>query len=638
MAASRRKITMVVGLIGTAAIVLASCSSSSNKAGGGGNGGGGGLNGGGQYGTLPGPHGTPTQGGTLTIAETPGSGPTYIMPIEPEADFSVYTADQFDDYMWRPLWWAPKGYTPEIDYSQSIASGAPTFTDDNKVATINLKSTWKWSDGTPVTSTDVAFYIDEAKAAVIESADNDGAFTPGEFPQDVTSVTTPSPTKIVITLSQAFNQNYQFYNQLLTIIPMPAHAWAKTSANGPIVAFTNPANAKAIYNYLNAASNSLSTYGSNPLWQTVDGPYKIQSFDPSTDGNTMVVNSNYSGPVKPHITEIDNVAFTSYAAEFNELLTGNIDVGPVDFSDFPQVAKLESDGYSVWGYPDFGFNYVPYNFLDKTGDFNHIIAQLYIRQALAHLQDESAVIDSKGIFDGAAGLAYGPAPAVPASPFAPSNALSNPYPFSISTASQLLSSHGWNVVPGGTTTCKDAGTASNECGAGIPAGTPLTWNLIYATQPTNLGTQCEAWASNAKQVGITMTLSSKTFNYITENLADSADSNTDNQWAMQDYGGDTMDLYPTTDTIFNTTGSFNEGGYSDPKADSLINASVYSSNSSAVQNELSYITQQQPALFQPNPDEVTAFKTSIGGPQASFADSSQYQFSPEYWYFTKGSS
>jgi peptide/nickel transport system substrate-binding protein len=627
-----RRFATLAGLLGAVALVLASCSSKSasgpptnSQA----------NTGGGQFGTLPGPHGTPTEGGTLTIAESPGGGPTYIMPITPEADFSVYTVTQFDNYMWRPLWWSPLGYAPAIDYSQSIASGPPTFTDDNKIATINLKSNWKWSDGTPVTSTDVAFAIDVSKAAVELSPDNDGSFTPGEFPQDVVSVQTPSPTTVIVTMSQAFNQNFQFLDQLAVITPMPAHAWSKTSANGPIVDFTNPANAKAIYNYLNAASSSLSTYGSNPLWQVVDGPYKIQSFDPSTDGNTMVVNPNYSGPVKPHITTIDNVAFTSYAAEFNELLTGNIDVGPVDFSDFPQIAKLKSLGYTVWGYPDFGFSYIPYNFLDKTGDFEKIISQLYIRQALAHLQDEEGVINSKGIFDGAAGLAYGPVPAVPVSPFAPSNALSNPYPYSVSTASNLLSSHGWDVKPGGVTTCTRAGSASNECGAGIPAGTPLTWNLIYASQPSYIGTQCEAFASTAKEVGITITLSSKTFNYITENLADSANPDNDNDWAMQDYGGDTELLYPTTETVFNTTGSFNEGGYSSSEANALINDSVYSTNPSAVQNEISYITAQQPALFQPNPDLVTAFKNTLAGPSSSFADSSQYQFSPEYWYFTK---
>jgi peptide/nickel transport system substrate-binding protein len=627
---NRRRVATAVGSMAAATVLLAACSSSS-----GGSPSPTASQSNGQFGALPSSSGTPIEGGTVTIAETPGSGPTYIMPITPDADFSVYTATQFDNYMWRPLWWAPSGDTPAIDYSQSIASGPPKFSDDNKVATITLKSTWKWSDGQPVTSTDVEFFIDITKAAVEISPDNFGAFTPGEFPQDVTSVTTPNSTTVVVTMNQSFNQNYQFLNQLATITPMPAHAWSKTSANGPIVDFTNPANAKAIYNFLNTASSSLATYGSNPLWQIVDGPYKIQSFDPSTDGNTLLVNKNYSGPVKPHITEIDNVAFTSYQAEFDEFLTGNLDVGPVDFSDFPQIAHLKSLGYSVWGYPDFGFNYIPYNFLDKTGDFDKIISQLYIRQALAHLQDEQAVISSKGIFDGAAGQAYGPVPAVPKSPFAPTNALSNPYPFSISTASQLLTSHGWDVKPGGTTTCTRPGSGSNECGAGIPSGTPLTWNLVYASQPTFIGSQCEAFASNAKQVGITINLSSKTFNYITENIQDPTNPNEDNTWAMQDYGGDTDDLYPTTDTIFNTNGSFNSGGYSSATANALINDSVNSSNPAAVQNELSYITAQQPALFQPNPDQVTAFKNTLAGPQNSFSDSSQYQFSPEYWYFVK---
>jgi hypothetical protein len=29
-----------------------------------------------------------------------------------------------------------------------------------------------------------------------------------------------------------------------------------------------------------------------------------------------------------------------------------------------------------------------------------------------------------------------------------------------------------------------------------------------------------------------------------------------------------------------------------------------------------------------------AFKDTLHGPPASFADASQYQYSPEYWYFT----
>ena len=81
-------------------------------------------------------------------------------------------------------------------------------------------------------------------------------------------------------------------------------------------------------------------------------------------------------------------------------------------NDVPQMSAVKAAGYNhVFGYPDWGFAYANYNFADKTGDFNNIINQLYIRQALAHLEDEAGYI--KAFFHGAGGLAYGPVPSVP---------------------------------------------------------------------------------------------------------------------------------------------------------------------------------------------------------------------------------
>jgi peptide/nickel transport system substrate-binding protein len=589
----------------------------------------------GSYGTLPAAHGTPTKGGTVSIAEDPGAGPTYIVPITPASNLSVYDTAQFQFYMWRPLWWSPKGAEPTIDYADSISPQAPTYSNDNKTVTVTLRSNWKWSDGTPVTSTDVAFYIDLLKAAVAISPANDGDYTPGLFPDNLVSMSTPTPTTLVLNLSTTYNQNFIFLDQLAALTPLPAQAWAKTSADGPIVDFTNPANAKAIYTFLNAQSNTLSTYGTNPLWQTVDGPFKITSFDPSTDANTMVANHAYSGPSKPKIAGIDNVSFTSTSAEFNQLLTGKLTVGGVDYSDLPQVSKLEKEGYNVWGYPDLGFNYITYNFKDKTGDFDKIISQLYVRQALAHLQDEPGIIASKGGYDGAAGLAYTAVPAVPPTPFTPANATVNPYPYSVSDAAKILSAHGWKVKAGSTTTCEKAGTGAGECGAGIPKGTPLTFNIVYAADPPVTGTQVEQFASAGKEVGVTMKLQTKTFNYITGNLSDPSNPNNDNAWAMESYGGFTDDIYPTTNEIFNTTGSFNGGGFSNPTIDADINASAYSLNPNAVKKELSDLARLQPSLFQPEPDLIYAWKKNLSGPPASFAALSQYQPDPEYWYFTK---
>ena len=77
---------------------------------------------------------------------------------------------------------------------------------------------------------------------------------------------------------------------------MPAHAWAKASASGPVLDFTNPANAKKIYDFLAEQSGSTSTYATNPLWQVVDGPYQLTAFNNTTGGYTMAPNPNYGGP------------------------------------------------------------------------------------------------------------------------------------------------------------------------------------------------------------------------------------------------------------------------------------------------------------------------------------------------------
>src|SRR6516162_10272549 len=44
----------------------------------------------GLYGSLP-PVGSPSKGGTITIGQLTGSTPTFIFPVTPAADGSVYT-------------------------------------------------------------------------------------------------------------------------------------------------------------------------------------------------------------------------------------------------------------------------------------------------------------------------------------------------------------------------------------------------------------------------------------------------------------------------------------------------------------------------------------------------------------------
>jgi peptide/nickel transport system substrate-binding protein len=621
----------VVALAAVAATAVAACGSSSSGASKGGNGAAG-ISIAGAFGTVPTQTGT-AHAGTFKVAQAPGTAPTWIFPVTPGANSSVYTAYSFQYEMWRTLNWFPNGAQQKEDPAMSLA-GDPTWSNGDKTVSITLK-TWKWSDGQPITAKDAEFYIDMLKAAVKESPANWGNYTPKTgIPDQIVSMTTPSPQTLVLNLNAAVNPTWFFENSLASVVPLPTHAWAKASANGPVLDPNVPANATKIYNFLAKESKSVTTYASNPLWQVVDGPYKLTSFNNTTGAYTMVPNAAYSGPHASPQSKLEAVPFTSDTAEWNAVKSGAVDQGYVPFEDIPQVNSIKST-YNVFGYPGFGFNYVTFNFLDKTGDFNNIIKQLYVRQAFAHLEDEAGYI--KAFFHGAGGQGYGPVPAIPPSPYTPANALTAPYPFSVASAVSILKAHGWTVNPGGTDVCTSAGSGATQCGAGIPAGTKLAFNLIYNTSPARIGQQITDLVSQAKKAGFNITLKADNFNHTIATYYDGASPKTINDWAMEDFGGFSIATYPTMNGIFNSTGSFNIGEYKDPKADALIKASTTSDNPAAVKAEAAYLTQQVPSLFQPNNDNIEVWKKSMSGPPESFESLTQYQLNPEFWYFTSSS-
>jgi len=627
MTRSRRPRTLVVCVAAAAtaaAMGLAACSTS--------NSGGSITSSSGVFGTVPGASGTPAAG-TITWAEPPGSAPTWILPIEPSADFTVYSADDFSYESWRPLYWTQNGTSPEIDQSLSLAY-MPTYSNGDKTVTVRMKTNYKWNDGQPVTAQDSLFYIDELRAAIKESASNWGEYSPGVgLPDQVVSASAPNATTLVVKLNKSVNPTWFTENELALIQPMPVQSWAKASASGPVLNFSSTANAKAIYDFLAKASGSTGTYATNPLWQVVDGPYRLTVFNNTTGAYTMVPNPSYDGPHSKIVPTLQAVPYTSDTAEFNAVLSKGVDLGYIPQTDVPQINRVKAAGYHVFGYPDWGFDYVNYNFADKTGDFNNIINQLYIRQALAHLEDEVGYV--KAFFHGAGGLDYGPVPAVPTSPYSPANAVKNPYPFSITTAANLLKSHGWKVVPGGVSTCAKPGTGSGECGSGIPAGTKLTFNVLYVNDPAITGEMLTDWASDAKKVGIAVDLQAGTFNHVVDVADDPGSPKTINQWAMSDYGGFTDEPYPTTFGIFNTSGSDNGGFYNSAEANKLINASVSGGNPAAVKSEASYLTEQQPSLFQPNADFIIVWKDDVSGQPAAIQAMTQYYLNTELMYLTK---
>jgi peptide/nickel transport system substrate-binding protein len=581
---------------------------------------------------IPAPSGTKVPGGTVSFGMASGATPTWILPITPSANGSVYTTYLFQYFMWRPLWWTPVSNKLDVNYALSLAP-KPVFSNGNKTVTIKMKTNYHWSDGQPVTANDVIFNIDIMKAAVAINPANVGQFSPGFFPANVKSATATGKYTVVLQLTKAYNPSYFYLDQLVSlVIPMPSHAWAIAKPGGPKLDYTQPANAKKIYNFLAAQSGKLSTYDSNPLWQVVDGPFKLSQFSPSTDANTMVPNTNYSGPDKPVISKFQEVAFTSDAAEFTALRSGQLTVGFIPSDSLPQVPSLKSKGFNVFGEAGFGWYYLPFNFANTAGGWNKLIGQLYVRQALQHLVDSKGIID--GIYHGYGAPAFGPVPSEPASPYTPPNGKKATYPFSVATAKSVLAAHGWKIV-NGVQTCESPGSGSNQCGAGVAKGTKLSFTVAYATgNPATLNI-VTAYASDAKAAGIQVKLTGKSFNFIIANYDNPAAKSNINKWQAVDFGGFTQSYYPTTNTVFNTDGSYNLGSYSSAKADSLINKSVFGSDPNAVTQEASFLGTDLPGLWQPDTDHVYAWSKKLMGPQASFWELPQFEANPEQWYFVK---
>src|SRR5215475_705409 len=138
----RRRMTMGVGAGAVAlALVAAGCSSSSTNGSG----------------------GTKQKGGTAVFAEPPSTVPNYIFPFTSSAYISVINSGYFTNLLYRPLYWFGNNGQPTLNTKLSLAN-PPSWSGNT--ATITLKH-YMWSNGSPVTTADVMFWINMLKDAKV---------------------------------------------------------------------------------------------------------------------------------------------------------------------------------------------------------------------------------------------------------------------------------------------------------------------------------------------------------------------------------------------------------------------------------------------------------------------------------------
>ncbi len=572
---------------------------------------------------------TPVKGGTAVWAEPPASLPTYIFPYVDSANISNINLFDLQYLMYRPLYWFGQNGQPVVDPSISLAN-LPTVS--GKTVTITLKH-YMWSNGTPVTATDVMFWLNMELALPADY----GAYT--GFPANMTNIHVVSPTELQMTMTKSYSPTWVLYNDLSQVVPMPA-AWDRT-ASGPSSCATTVSDCAAVYSYLNKQAEDVTGYATSPIWGIVDGPWRLSSFN--ADGHiTFVPNKSYSGPIKPKLDAFQEVPFTTDSAEYDVLRAPNsstkIDFGYLPNPDAPAkpsnaaVGTNPVPGYTLAPLYPWGIDYYALNYQSSNGDHGAIFKQLYFRQALAYLLNQAAII--AGPLRGYGAPTVGPVAATPATKFLSAKGRQgDPFPYNPGKAKTLLSSHGWTVVPNGTDTCTDPA----KCGPGITAGSTLSFSYQYLTGTAWVQQAMTELQSNAAAVGIKLSLVPKPLGEILSVAGGNcvvvkAPCN----WDMANWGfgwSFSPDYLPTGDQLFLCGAVANSGGYCNATNDAMINQTLTNDNLSLFYNWQDYLAPQLPVEYQPQ--AAYTLSEVANNLRGVLPQSPTLSINPEDWYFVK---
>jgi peptide/nickel transport system substrate-binding protein len=568
--------------------------------------------------------------GTLTFAEGATANPNWIFPFESCQYCSVDNINQFQDEMFRPMYWFGLGGSVSLVPSLSLAYN-PVYSNHDKTVTMKLKG-WKFADGQTVNAQSVMFFLNMYKALPKDF----WGYNPGYgIPDQVASITGKDMT-VTINFKTTVNPLWITNNYLNQITPFTDN-WDRSSATQKSDCATGLWGAKstdtactAVYNYLNNLSSKTTSY-TDKLWQSGDdGPWRLTSFD-NLGNLTFQPNNKYSGPVKAKVAYVKEIAYTTTQAEENDLQAGKLDIGFVDpgvlTSPAPSPGKVGpnwgnlASKYNLSTGTIWGFNYAPFNFNAKDPKVA-AVNQLYIRQALQESTDQTGVI--KNVDKGYGFPSYTALPAVVPAKF--SAPIANPYPFNLTSAKNLLSSHGWKIE-NGVQTCVDPGTGATQCGAGITQGYTLSFTFVYASGTPSLTQEITAEVADWAQIGIKVGTSTESFNSVV------ADCSSGAGFQLCMWGGGwtfSPNYFPTGETLFAVGGGFNPGDYANKTMTSLIKGTDF--GHSNLTQYATFAAQNLPVLYEPESaptvETIKTLHSSIG-----WTGSPLLNFMPEYYSF-----
>ncbi len=528
------------------------------------------------------PAATPSTPSVLTIAMGAATNLNWWPPIVSSTDCGTLTGGGISGPdMYMPLLWFSR--TDQIEYSRSIASGIAVSHHD-KQYTITMNPKWHWSNGHPITATDVAYDWTLIQGASASTSPFPYCFAgSGGVPALFKSVVAAGPHTVVVTLNQSVNPVWFEHNGLSQLIPVPKSTWAKHSSITKELSFI-----KAIANQPN-----------NPIYHVVDGPYRIQKA--VTNGYyTFVANPHYSGAHPAKIKTVTYLYETSTSAEFAQMRTHKVDLGYLPLSLYGSRGQLT--GYNLISRTMFAFFYLPLNFRSNAYGVGGLFNNLYVRQALQMGINQPAIIRS--MYHGFALPSIGPVPVKPPNAYYDA-ALKNPYPYNPKEGKKLLENHGWALSNGVMT----------------KNGQKLAFNMLCSTGSTTFDNMAQLLKQDWAQEGIDVSLQPMGGQAFGDIIGSAAQSP---KWAMAGGFGWVYvpDFYPSGGSLFLPTAGFNLGAYNSSTMNHLIAATYKGGTKAQVTQRFNayqvYAAQQLPGLFVPTPDSLSEVRTFVTGFRSNY--------------------
>ncbi len=438
-----------------------------------------------------------------------------------------------------------------INWDDSLAAAVAVDRTDT-VFTVTLKP-WLWSDGVPVTASDVLYTWSLVRALGAAWVN----YGNGGVPMLIRDVAAPDARTVVFRTTRPVNPQWFEDDGLPLFAPLPAHAWRRVT----------PARQRDLQDRPD-------------FYTAVDGPFRVETFRPGRDA-TFVPNGRYGGHHPDYRRLV--VVFTAGTDPLEALRTHGIDMATLP----PELTEAAShlpgvDAVRIGEAPEF-----PSLIPNLANDRDPFFRDERVRRAMAMAIDQRRIVAT--VYHGDAVEQHGFVPTawrtlVP--PDLPS------LPYDPDRAQHLLDEAGWPVGPDGIRRRDGVALSFSADVIAVGAADTMTMQLVQ---------------DDLRQVGIRMRLRQLQFTPLMSEVV-GPPAAWDAVLIPQ-----ASSTFPDGAVAF-TEGSENDyGHYDDPRLTRLLDAATGSPGTAALFAAERAIAAAQPMIFLPAPIETVLARRGISG-------------------------